>query len=138
MTHDMWHVTHDIWNMHMTGGKRWTFFQNFSFLALTVWEWRCSEDISTKDDADWLTKSMSNGGVCIPGYTGSVKYLPIPMILSFPAIYHMIGLKRTKEYKKIIVETQKHPEMVKFVCPHFQLPNSFKALQTFDFLQFIF
>ena len=81
---------------------------------------------------------MSNGGVCIPGYTGSVKYLPIPMILSFPAIYHMIGLKRTKEYKKIIVETQKHPEMVKFVCPHFQLPNSLKALPTFDFLQFIF
>ena len=35
MTHDMWYVT---------GGG--------SFLALPVWEWRCLEDISTKDD--WL------------------------------------------------------------------------------------
>ena len=55
---DMWHVTHDTWYVtcytwHMTGGGRWTLSQNFSPLALTVWEWRCIEDISTKDD--WLS-----------------------------------------------------------------------------------
>ena len=50
----------DMW--HMTGGGRWTFSQNFSSLALTVWEWRCSEDISTKDD--WLSYLMNDEGVC--------------------------------------------------------------------------
>ena len=34
---------------HITGGGRWTFSQNVSFLFFTVWEWRCSEDIPTKD-----------------------------------------------------------------------------------------
>ena len=58
-THDMWHVTSDMW--HMTDGRRWTISQNVSFLALMVWEWRCYEDISTKDDL--LTESMSNEGV---------------------------------------------------------------------------
>ena len=32
----MWHVTCDMW--HVTRGRRWTFPQNFSSLALTVWE----------------------------------------------------------------------------------------------------
>ena len=54
ITRDMWHLTPDTWHMtydtwHMTGGGRWTLFQNVSSLARTVWEWRCSEDISTKD-----------------------------------------------------------------------------------------
>ena len=40
MACDMWHVTHD-------SGRMWTFSQNVSFIALTVWEWRCSEDIFT-------------------------------------------------------------------------------------------
>ena len=31
-------MTYEMW--HMAGGERWTFFQNFSSLALTVWEWR--------------------------------------------------------------------------------------------------
>ena len=46
-THDMWNVTHDIW--HMTVGGMWTLIQNFSSLAITVWEWMCFEDIFTKD-----------------------------------------------------------------------------------------
>ena len=43
---DTSHVTRDTWHMtcDMTGGG--------SSLALPVWEWRCLEDISTKDD--WL------------------------------------------------------------------------------------
>ena len=51
MTHDTFHVTHDRWG-------RWTYPQNFSSLALTVWEWRCSEDISAKDHwvNQWITK----------------------------------------------------------------------------------
>ena len=49
MTREMLHVTQDTWNVtcdtwHLTGGGRWTFYQNFSSLAPTVWEWRCSED----------------------------------------------------------------------------------------------
>ena len=47
---DMWHLTLDTWNLthgmlHMTGRGRWTFSQNFSSLASTVWEWRCFEDV---------------------------------------------------------------------------------------------
>ena len=52
----MWHVTHDTW--HVTGGARWAFSKNFSSLALTVCEWRCFEDIFTKDDL--LTNSLTN------------------------------------------------------------------------------
>ena len=44
-----WHMTHDMW--HMTGGRRWTFTQNFKFLALMVWEWRGTEDISTNHES---------------------------------------------------------------------------------------
>ena len=35
-TCDTWHVTYTMW--HMTVGGRWTFSQNLSSLALTVWE----------------------------------------------------------------------------------------------------
>ena len=52
MTCDTWHVirgtrqvTRDTWHVTCCGG--WTFFQNFSSLALMAWEWRCTEDIST-------------------------------------------------------------------------------------------
>ena len=41
-----WHVTHYPW--HMTLGVGWTFSQNFSSLALPVWDWQCLEDIWTK------------------------------------------------------------------------------------------
>ena len=41
-----WHVSHDMW--HMTHGVGWTFTQNFSSLALTVWEWRGFQDFDEK------------------------------------------------------------------------------------------
>ena len=58
MTCDTWHATSDMW--HMEGD--WTFSQNLRFLAHTVWEWRCLEDISTKDE--WLNELMNYKGVC--------------------------------------------------------------------------
>ena len=51
VTGDMWHVTCDTWqvtgdrwhltpdNWHMTHSVGWTFSQNFSSLALPVWDW---------------------------------------------------------------------------------------------------
>ena len=38
----MWHKTHSV---------RWTFPQNFSSLALSVWDWQCFEYISTNHDS---------------------------------------------------------------------------------------
>ena len=49
ITCDKWHVTRDMW--HLTNGGWWTFFQNFSYLALTVWDRQCLQDISTKDES---------------------------------------------------------------------------------------
>ena len=54
MTHDTWHMTCD--KCHVTH-DRWG---EVNFVS--KFQWRCSEDISTKDDL--LTKSMSNKGVC--------------------------------------------------------------------------
>ena len=51
VTCDTWHLTCDMW--HVTAGGRWTCSQNVSSKALTVWERRYFEDISTKDD--WVT-----------------------------------------------------------------------------------
>ena len=70
MASAMWHVTHDMWHMthymlHVTRGGGWRFSQNFSSLALTVWERQCFED--WEENYDWLTE--------LNGYTGSVKYL---------------------------------------------------------------
>ena len=39
----MWHMILEMW--HMTGGGGWTFSQNVRSQALTVWEWRCFEDL---------------------------------------------------------------------------------------------
>ena len=64
----MRHLTYDMWGVIQ---NRSTFFQNISSLALTVWDWRCFEDISTMTDwlTDWLTVSL----LCWEeGYT--VKY----------------------------------------------------------------
>ena len=49
----MWHMTH---------GGRWIFSKNVRSLAFTVWEWSCSENISTKDHwpTDSLNESMTN------------------------------------------------------------------------------
>ena len=67
VTCDTWLVTCDTW--HMTWWGRWTFSQNFSFLALTIWEWRCAEDISTKDEwlTDWLKEWVTEVFVEQPG-----------------------------------------------------------------------
>ena len=51
LTHDTWHVTHDM--DHMTHGGGWTFFENFSSLALLARERQWFEYIFTKDN--WLT-----------------------------------------------------------------------------------
>ena len=53
MTHDMWHVTH---------GMGWTFDQNVSFLALTVWELWCFENSEEKDDS--VTELINYEAVC--------------------------------------------------------------------------
>ena len=42
-TRDTWHVTNYTW--HMTGWGMWTFCQNFSSLTVTVWQWRCFEEV---------------------------------------------------------------------------------------------
>ena len=55
LTRDMWHVTHDMW--HMTRLRGWTFSQNFSSLALTVYDLCYYEDLEEKDD--WLTEWMN-------------------------------------------------------------------------------
>ena len=47
---DIWHLIPDMW--HLTDGGRWTFSQNFRFLALTTWERLCYKDFFTKDDWD--------------------------------------------------------------------------------------
>ena len=49
VTRDMWHVTRDMW--HVTGGRKCTFSQNFSSLALLAWEWRFVEYLEEKDDS---------------------------------------------------------------------------------------
>ena len=58
MTRDMWPVTRDTWWMtHIVG---WTFSQNFSSLALPVWDWGCLEHISTKGWVnEWLNESIN-------------------------------------------------------------------------------
>ena len=54
---DMWHVTCDVWHVTCCGG--WAFSQNFSSLALTIWEWKCFEDILSQ--RIHLTKKIING-----------------------------------------------------------------------------
>ena len=68
--HDNWLSPHRI---HQgTGGGRWTFFQNFTSLAITVWEWSWFEDILSKfHQLVWryfhkgsLDESIIDKGVC--------------------------------------------------------------------------
>ena len=68
MTPDTWHVTHDTdtWHVtrymwHVTHGGGWTFSQNFSSPALTVWDRQCLEDSELKDDS--LNESVNYEGV---------------------------------------------------------------------------
>ena len=48
VTRDMWHVTRDTWHVTRLGG--WTFFKNFSSLALTVCDLWYYEDLEEKDE----------------------------------------------------------------------------------------
>ena len=59
LTFDTWHMTHNIW--HVTHGGGWTFSQNFSSLALTVWDLWCLEDWEEKDDSmkEWMNESVT-------------------------------------------------------------------------------
>ena len=51
----MWHMTPDMWGDVNILSK-------FLFLALTVWEWRCLEDVKEKDEL--LTHWINYNGVC--------------------------------------------------------------------------
>ena len=58
VTCDMWHNTHAMWHLTYDRWGRWTFSQNVSSLALTVWEWRFDEDIFTNHH-DLLNRSIN-------------------------------------------------------------------------------
>ena len=67
VTYDIWQLTHDMWLMtydtlHMTGWVMWTFSQNLSSLALTVWDWRCFEDLEENDES--VNELFIDKGVC--------------------------------------------------------------------------
>ena len=59
LTPDSWHLTPDI--CHMTHRGWWKLSQKVSSLALMVSEWRCFEEIITKDQ--YLNEWMNNKGV---------------------------------------------------------------------------
>ena len=46
---------------HMTCGGKWTFSENFSFPALTVWEWMYFKDL---EETKSVSESMNDNGVC--------------------------------------------------------------------------
>ena len=56
MTHDTWHMTHGMWNVTYDTWSGWTFSQNVSSPALTVWDRQCLEDSEQKDDSmnQWI------------------------------------------------------------------------------------
>ena len=60
MKGDTWQVTGDTW--HMTHSVGWTFSQNFSSLALLVWDWQCFEYISTNHQL--VSYSINHEAVC--------------------------------------------------------------------------
>ena len=55
----MWHVTCDRWNVIHGGG--WTFSQNLSSLALTVWDRQCLQDSEQKGHS--INKLNNHQGV---------------------------------------------------------------------------
>ena len=62
VTRDRWHVTRDTWQVtcdmwHMTIGVLWTFSQNFSCLALMVWDSWCCEYLEEKDH--WINQLVT-------------------------------------------------------------------------------
>ena len=72
VTCDTWHVTCDTW--HMTHSVGWTFSQNFSSLALPVWDWQCFEYISTNHDLRGLARySVYMTATSGPFWTATTK-----------------------------------------------------------------
>ena len=63
LTCDTWNVTCDMW--HDSHGGGWTFSQNFSSPALTVWDRQCLEDFEQKDDSmnEWINEWTNHKGV---------------------------------------------------------------------------
>ena len=59
VTRDRWHVTLDIWHVTSLGG--WTFSQNFSSLALTVYDLWYYEDLEEKDES--INQSINHEAV---------------------------------------------------------------------------
>ena len=51
VTHDMWQVKHKT--LYVTTGRRWTFAQNFSSLALMVWEFEVPPDMWHLTPGTW-------------------------------------------------------------------------------------
>ena len=60
VTRDMWQVTRDTWRM--TPHVEWTLSQNFSSIALTVWDLWCFEYLEEK--AHRVNESMNDEAVC--------------------------------------------------------------------------
>ena len=73
VTRDTWHVTRDRW--HMTHSVGWTFYKNFSSLALPVWDWQCFEYISTKPSVTHLLnyKAVYRTAPATPGLLKTVR-----------------------------------------------------------------
>ena len=71
-----WHVIHDTWQVTHGGG--WTFSQDFSSLALMVWDIWYLEDFEDKDYSiiEWMNEWIND-------YTGSGNYFCCCTILTY-------------------------------------------------------
>ena len=117
MTPDTWHVTCDT--RHVTHGGEWTFSQNFIFLALTVWDLWCCEDLEEKIDS--LNRLLSNKGVwrTAPATPGLLKS-PCQFRIFYSGLLH-------KFY------TMDHPRDFMFwTIPEFSSDGSFQKLYMLD------
>ena len=61
VTCDTWHMTNDMWHMTCDRWGEVNLLKNFSSLALTVWEWRCSEDLEEK--YVWIYYRINDKGI---------------------------------------------------------------------------
>ena len=80
---DRWQVTCDRWHVKLC--VRWSFSQNFSSQALTVWDLCCCEYLR-KRMPDWLNE-LSNWWINY-GYTGSVNKGNIVVNPLFSSVTH--------------------------------------------------
>ena len=86
MIPDTWHLTPDTWNVtcdmwHVTHGGGWTFSQNFSSLAPTVWDLWCHEDWEEKDRS--VSSLINDKTVCrsAPATPGLlINYISIGLV----------------------------------------------------------